>query len=134
MQALLHFLALIVRCAPAFVRSHREQLIVEFGMTAMDFFVVPTITFRLLYVWFVIDHERRRIIHVNVTLHPTSRWVIQQLRESFPYDSIPRYLIFGRVERWRGGRRWRGVAVADGFRLNAGASVRLVAPFPDTVE
>ncbi len=71
-----------------FLRNHRD------GISAMDFFVVPTITFRLLYVWFIIDHERRRIIHFNVTLHPTSQWVIQQLRESFPDDSAPNYLIF----------------------------------------
>ncbi len=71
-----------------FLRNHRD------GISAMDFFVVPTITFRLLYVWFIIDHERRRIIHVNVTLHPTAQWVIQQLRESFPEDSAPNYLIF----------------------------------------
>ena len=71
-----------------FLRNHRD------GTTAMDFFVVPTITFRLLYVWIIIDHERRRIIHVNVTLRPTSQWVIQQLRESFPDDSTPNYLIF----------------------------------------
>jgi len=53
-----------------------------------------TITFRLLYVWFIIDHERRRIIHVNATIHPTAQWVIQQLRESFPDDSAPNHLIF----------------------------------------
>ncbi len=64
------------------------------AITAMDFFVVPTIGFRLLYVWFVIDHGRRRIIHFNVTTNPTAQWVIQQLRESFPDDSAPRYLIF----------------------------------------
>ena len=45
-------------------------------------------------MWFVIDHERRRIIHFNVTFHPTAQWVIQQLRESFPEDSAPNYLIF----------------------------------------
>jgi len=71
-----------------FLRNHRD------GITAMDFFVVPTITFRLLYVWFAIDHERRRIIHINVTFHPTSQWVIQQLRESFPDDTAPNYLVF----------------------------------------
>ena len=71
-----------------FLRNHRD------GITAMDFFVVPTISFRLLYVWFIIDHDRRRILHVNVTPHPTSQWVIQQLRESFPDDSAPDYLIF----------------------------------------
>jgi transposase InsO family protein len=60
----------------------------------MDFFVVPTVSFRLLYVWFVIDHERRRIVHFNVTTSPTAPWVSQQLREAFPEDSAPRYLIF----------------------------------------
>jgi putative transposase len=93
-----------------FLRNHKH------GITAMDFFVVPTVTFRLLYVWFVIDHARRRIIHFNTTTNPTATWVSQQLREAFPNDSSPHYLIFGRVERWRGGRRSRGVAVADGFR------------------
>ena len=60
----------------------------------MDFFVGPTVGFRLLYVWFVIDHGRRRIIHFNVTINPTAQWVIQQLRESFPDDLAQRYLIF----------------------------------------
>ncbi len=71
-----------------FLHNHKD------GIAAMDFFVVPTITFRLLYVWFIIDHERRRIIHVNVTSHPTSSWVVQQLRESFPGNLAPNYLIF----------------------------------------
>jgi transposase InsO family protein len=71
-----------------FLRNHRD------GITAMDFFVVPTVGFRLLYVWFIIDHGRRRIIHFNVTANPTAPWVIQQLREAFPYDSAPNYLIY----------------------------------------
>ena len=49
----------------------------------MDFFVVPTVPFRLLYAWFVIDHERRRILHFNVTESPTAAWVSQQLRAAF---------------------------------------------------
>jgi putative transposase len=71
-----------------FLRNHRD------GITAMDFFVVPTISFRLLYVWCAIYHDRRRIIHFNVTFHPMSQWVIQQLRESFPDDSARHYLVF----------------------------------------
>jgi transposase InsO family protein len=71
-----------------FLRNHRDAI------TAMDFFVVPTVRFRLLYVWFIIDHGRRRIIHFNVTSNPTAQWVIQQLREAFPDDSAPRYLVF----------------------------------------
>jgi transposase InsO family protein len=71
-----------------FLRNHKQ------GITAMDFFVVPTVAFRLLYVWFVIDHGRRRIIHFNMTTNPTATWVSQQLREAFPNDSAPHYLIF----------------------------------------
>jgi transposase InsO family protein len=62
----------------------------------MDFFTVPTLAFGVLYCFFVIAHDWRRILHWNVTQHPTSAWVIQQLREAFPYDSAPGYLIFDR--------------------------------------
>jgi putative transposase len=71
-----------------FLRNHKH------GITAMDFFVIPTVGFRLLYVWFIIDHSRRRIIHFNVTRNPTAQWVIQQLREAFPEESAPHYLIY----------------------------------------
>jgi transposase InsO family protein len=62
----------------------------------MDFFTVPTLNFGILYCFFVITHDRRRILHCNVTRHPTSAWVVQQLREAFPYDSAPKYLILDR--------------------------------------
>ena len=62
-------------------------------LAAMDFFTVPTIFFRVLHVLIILDHERRRIIHFNVTMNPTSAWVAQQIREAFPWDSAPRYLI-----------------------------------------
>jgi transposase InsO family protein len=74
----------------AFLSNHREAI------AAMDFFTVPTLTFGVLYGFFVIAHDRRRILHCNVTQHPTSAWTIQQLREAFPYDSAPGYLIFDR--------------------------------------
>ena len=57
---------------------------------------MPTLTFGLLYCFFVIVHDRRRILHFNVTRHPTSSWVSQQVREAFPYDTAPRYLIHDR--------------------------------------
>ena len=60
----------------------------------MDFFTVPTITFRVLYVLIVINHGRRMLLHVNVTFNPTARWVVRQLPEVFPGDVAPRYLIF----------------------------------------
>jgi putative transposase len=62
----------------------------------MDFFTVPTLTFGVIYCFFVIAHDRRRILHFNVTKHPSSAWVVQQVREAFPYDSAPGYLIFDR--------------------------------------
>jgi len=62
----------------------------------MDFFTVPTITFGVLYCFFVIAHERRRILHINATRHPTALWITQQLREAFPYDTNCKYLICDR--------------------------------------
>jgi transposase InsO family protein len=73
----------------AFLSNHREAI------AAMDFFTVPTINFGVLYCFFVIAHDQRRILHCNVTKRP-SGWVAQQLRETFPYDSASRYLIFDR--------------------------------------
>ena len=72
----------------AFLRNHREVLV------AFDFFTVPTLTFRLLYCFFVIEHSRRRILHFNVTRHPNAEWVLQQLREAFPEAGPYRYAIF----------------------------------------
>ncbi len=74
----------------AFLRNHKEAI------AAMDFFTVPTVSLRILYVLFVIEHGRRRIVHFNVTPSPTSAWVVQQLREAFPHDTAPRHLIFNR--------------------------------------
>ena len=71
----------------AFLQNHREVI------AAFDFFTVPTLTFQLLYCFFVIEHGRRRILHCNVTQHPTADWVVQQLREAFPEASPHRYVI-----------------------------------------
>ena len=62
----------------------------------MDFFVVPTVRFQLLNVWFVLDHDRRRLIHFNVTTNPTASWVTQQLREAFPSDNALLFLLYDR--------------------------------------
>jgi transposase InsO family protein len=62
----------------------------------MDFFTVPTATLNVLYGFFVIHHDRRRILHFNATYNPTAQWVMQQLREAFPFDSAPGHLIFNR--------------------------------------
>jgi putative transposase len=79
------------KCWAAFLANHREVT------AAMDFFTVPTLAFGVLYCFFVIAHDRRRIVHCNVTRRPTSAWITQQLREAFPFDTTPRYLIFDRA-------------------------------------
>jgi len=78
----------------AFLGNHREAI------AAMDFFTVPTLTLRVLYCFFVIGHSRRRILHFNVTCHPSAAWIIQQLREAFPYQSTARFLIFDRDSKY----------------------------------
>src|SRR5215467_8123032 len=78
----------------AFLRNHREAI------AAMDFFTVPTISFGVLYCFFVIRHDRRRILHFNITKHPTSGWIIQQLREAFPFETAPRFLIHDRDAKY----------------------------------
>ncbi|HEY1902167.1 MAG TPA: IS3 family transposase [Terracidiphilus sp.] len=122
----------------AFLSNHRGAI------AAMDFFTVPTLTFGVLYCFFVIAHDRRRILHCSVTKHPTSAWVVQQLREAFPYDSAPGYLIFDRGTQfnnelietvksfgiqpkrtnyrsqwmtWRGNRKWEWVRLTEGIHM-----------------
>ena len=73
-----------------FLRNHIGQIV------AADFFVVPTATYRLLFVLVLLAHDRRRIRHVAVTAHPTAEWTAQQLREAFPWEEAPRYLIHDR--------------------------------------
>ena len=70
-----------------FLENHAKQLV------SIDFFTVPTIRFQVLYVFLVLAHDRRRILHFNVTAHPTAEWTGQQLREAFPFDQLPRYLL-----------------------------------------
>ena len=63
------------------------------SMVSVDFFTVPTIRFQVLYVFLVLAHDRRRILHFNVTAHPTAEWTAQQLIQAFPWDSAPCYLL-----------------------------------------
>jgi putative transposase len=73
-----------------FLRNHREAI------AAMDFFTVPTLTFGVLYCFFVIGHDRRKILHFNVTRNPHALWVVQQLREAWAYKQPHRFLLFDR--------------------------------------
>ena len=80
----------------AFLQNQREVL------AACDCFTVPTVTFRELYCFFVIEHERRKILHCNVTQHPTAEWIVQQLREAFPEPCRYRYVILDRDQKFDG--------------------------------
>ena len=64
-----------------FLANHAEQI------AAVDFFTVPTLTFRNLYCFIILLHDRRKVIHFNVTAHPTAEWTARQLIEAFPEDS-----------------------------------------------
>ncbi len=70
-----------------FLQTHLSQC------ASMDFFTVPTATFRVLFVLIILSHDRHRIVHLNVTDHPTAAWTRQQIREAFPDQTAPPYLI-----------------------------------------
>ena len=72
----------------AFLRNHREAI------AAMDFLIVPTLTFGVLYCFFIIAHDRRRILRCNVTRNPSSFWIVQQMREAWPYSQAQKFLLF----------------------------------------
>ncbi len=71
----------------AFLNNHVKDLV------ACDFFTVPTVTYKVLFVFVILTHERRRIAHFNVTEHPTPQWTSQQVVEACPWDEAPRYLL-----------------------------------------
>jgi hypothetical protein len=71
----------------AFLNNHAKDLV------SCDFFSVPTVTFNVLFVFVILTHERRRIVHFNVTEHPTAQWAAQQIVEAFPWDEAPRYTL-----------------------------------------
>lgn len=93
----------------AFLNNHMQQLV------STDFFVVPTVTFRVLYVFIVLAHDRRRLLHFNVTAHPTSEWTAQQMVEAFPWDHAPRYLLRDRDSIYEGSfrKRVRGMGIRE---------------------
>ena len=74
----------------AFLNAHLHD------MVAIDFFVVPALTFRLLFVFVVLRHDRRELLHINVTDHPTAAWAAQQIVETFPNETAPKYLLRNR--------------------------------------
>ena len=70
-----------------FLRNHAPDV------AAMDLFVVPTISFSLLYAFVIVRLDRRELVWINVTQNPTAEWIAHQLTEAFPWDKAPGYLI-----------------------------------------
>jgi putative transposase len=70
-----------------FIKNHMPD------MVAVDFLVVPTIRFKMLFVFVVLSHDRREVLHFNVTANPTAQWTAQQITEAFPWDTAPKYLL-----------------------------------------
>jgi transposase InsO family protein len=91
----------------SFLDNHLGDLV------SIDFFTVPTATFRVLFVFVVLSHERRRIVHFNVTEHPSEEWTAQQMVNAFPWDTAPRYLIRDRDPIYGGyfNRRVTGLGI-----------------------
>jgi putative transposase len=77
-----------------FLMNHAKDIV------SVDFFTVPTATFRVLYVFLVLSNERRRIVHFNTTGSPTSCWIGQQIVEAFPWDTPPKYMIRDRDKKY----------------------------------
>ena len=93
----------------AFLRNHLSAFV------SMDFFIVPTVTGRVLFVLVLLSHQRRRIVHVGITDHPTAAWTSQQVVDAFPHDSAPKWLlrdrdaIYGNVFK----RRVAGMGITE---------------------
>ena len=91
-----------------FLENHVSDLV------SVDFLTVPTATFRILYVFLILHHERRQVLHFNVTDHPTAEWSAQQIIEAFPFDSAPRYLLRDRDSIY--GERFRSRVANIGIK------------------
>jgi hypothetical protein len=90
----------------AFLNNHVKDLV------SVDFFVVPTVTFGILFVFVVLVHARRRIVHFSVTEHPTAQGTAQQLSEALPWETTPRYLIRDRDRAYGSAFRTRGASTS----------------------
>jgi len=92
----------------SFLRNHAGQI------AAIDFFTVPTATFNVLYGFIVLLHDRRQVVHFNVTAHPTALWTAQQIIEAFPEETAPRFLLRDRDQIY--GEHFRGRVVGMGIQ------------------
>ncbi len=71
----------------SFLKNHVRDIV------TVDFFIVPTAKNQILFVFLILAHERRRVLHCNVTTNPTAEWTAQQIVNAFPWDEAPRYLL-----------------------------------------
>jgi transposase InsO family protein len=90
-----------------FLTNHIQDLV------SADFFVVPTATFRLLFVFVILSHDRRRVVHFAVTSHPSAEWTARQLLQAFPWDTAPRFLLRDRDRNY--GQVFRETAAGLGI-------------------
>lgn len=92
-----------------FLDNHFKELV------SIDFFTIPTATFRVLFVLVVLSHDRRRVVHFNVTEHPTASWTAQQITEAFPEDTAPCYLLRDRHQIYGDDfrQRVRGIGIEE---------------------
>jgi hypothetical protein len=99
-----------------FLNNHVQDL------RSVDFFTVPTVSFRVLFVFVVLAHHRRRVIHFNVTEHATAWWTGQQMVEAFPEDTLPRYLLRDRDKIYGCDfrERIRGMSIEEVLSARAG--------------
>lgn len=77
-----------------FLNNHAKDIV------SIDFFTVPTATFRVLYVFLILSNERRKAIHFNATEYPSANWISQQIIEAFPWDTAPGYLVRDRDKKY----------------------------------
>ena len=104
-----------------FLENHVKQLV------SVDFFVVPTLSFRILYVFLVLAHERRRVVHFNVTEQPTAEWAAAQLKQAFPWDTAPSYILRDRDRVY--GKTFRTLAADNADHGSAhGCPISLAVP------
>ena len=102
-----------------FLKNHLRQIV------AVDFLVVPTLTFRILFVFVVLAHDRRRILHCNLTSHPTAKWTAQQIREAFPWETAPRFLLRDRDGIYA--KAFWGLCDSDGNRSGPNRTTQSLA-------
>jgi putative transposase len=96
-----------------FLENHSRDLV------SLDFFTVPTVGFKVLFVLIVLAHHRRKVVHFNVTAHPTAQWTAQQLVEAFPWETAPKYLLRDRDAVYGTGFQQRAASLAMEQALTA---------------